>query len=72
MSDGAAGRRTRARRSGSDAGCLEPVEKIVTHSERRLLGGHVEGPRTGLTAAERWLAASLEPAPGTEGEPTHG
>jgi hypothetical protein len=25
---------------------------------------------TGLTAAERWLAASLEPAPGTEGEPT--
>jgi hypothetical protein len=27
---------------------------------------------TGLTTAERWLAASLEPAPGTEGEPTHG
>nr|WSX81970.1 replication initiation protein [Streptomyces sp. NBC_00899] len=27
---------------------------------------------TGLNAAERWLAASLEPAPGTEGEPTHG
>jgi hypothetical protein len=25
---------------------------------------------TGLTTAERWLAASLEPAPGTEGEPT--
>lgn len=25
---------------------------------------------TGLSAAETWLAASLEPAPGTEGEPT--
>ena len=27
---------------------------------------------TGLSSAEAWLAASLEPAPGTEGEPTHG
>ncbi|WP_225850948.1 replication initiator [Streptomyces sp. HPF1205] len=27
---------------------------------------------TGLTPAETWLATSLEPAPGTEGEPTHG
>lgn len=27
---------------------------------------------TGLSAAETWLAASLEPAPGTEGEPTRG
>jgi hypothetical protein len=27
---------------------------------------------TGLTPVECWLAASLEPAPGTEGEPTHG
>ncbi|GAA0916241.1 replication initiator protein RepSA [Streptomyces thermoalcalitolerans] len=26
---------------------------------------------TGLSHAEAWLAASLEPAPGTEGEPTH-
>lgn len=26
---------------------------------------------TGLSAAEAWLAESLEPAPGTEGEPTH-
>ncbi|GLF95985.1 hypothetical protein SYYSPA8_16830 [Streptomyces yaizuensis] len=26
---------------------------------------------TGLSAAEEWLAASLTPAPGTEGEPTH-
>ncbi|MFC9930248.1 replication initiator [Streptomyces sp. NPDC127190] len=26
---------------------------------------------TGLSPAEAWLAASLEPAPGTEGEPTH-
>lgn len=25
---------------------------------------------TGLTPAEAWLTASLEPAPGTEGEPT--
>ncbi|MEU6217203.1 replication initiator [Streptomyces sp. NPDC047022] len=27
---------------------------------------------TGLSDTEAWLAASLEPAPGTEGEPTHG
>jgi hypothetical protein len=27
---------------------------------------------TGLTPTEAWLAASLEPAPGTEGEPIHG
>jgi hypothetical protein len=27
---------------------------------------------TGLSSAEAWLAASLEPAPGTEGEPTRG
>ncbi|WP_446458945.1 replication initiator [Streptomyces rochei] len=26
---------------------------------------------TGLSDAEAWLAASIEPAPGTEGEPTH-
>ncbi|MEU4681541.1 replication initiator [Streptomyces xinghaiensis] len=26
---------------------------------------------TGLTPAEEWLSASLTPAPGTEGEPTH-
>ncbi|UJA08788.1 replication initiation protein [Streptomyces collinus] len=26
---------------------------------------------TGLSDTEAWLAASLEPAPGTEGEPTH-
>jgi hypothetical protein len=29
-SDGAAGRRTRARRSGSGAGCLDEVEKVLT------------------------------------------
>ncbi|MGW6526855.1 replication initiator [Streptomyces venezuelae] len=27
---------------------------------------------TGLSSAEAWLAATLEPAPGTEGEPTRG
>jgi hypothetical protein len=27
---------------------------------------------TGLSDTEAWLAASLEPAPGTEGEPTRG
>ncbi|MFE7946957.1 replication initiator [Streptomyces sp. NPDC057426] len=27
---------------------------------------------TGLTDAEAWLAETLEPVPGTEGEPTHG
>jgi hypothetical protein len=35
-------------------------------------GTGLTGAGTGLTDAEAWLAESLEPAPGTEGEPTHG
>ncbi|MBB5934474.1 hypothetical protein FHS42_001521 [Streptomyces zagrosensis] len=27
---------------------------------------------TGLTPTEEWLTTTLAPAPGTEGEPTHG
>ncbi len=34
--------------------------------------GHWTFAGTGLTPGEAWLAATLEPAPGTEGEPTHG
>jgi hypothetical protein len=38
--------------------------------ETTLVLAHWVFSGTGLSAAETWLAASLEPAPGTEGEPT--
>ncbi|MFD6027012.1 hypothetical protein [Streptomyces griseoluteus] len=38
----------------------------------RLVLAHWVYAGTGLTDAEAWLAETLEPAPGTEGEPTHG
>jgi hypothetical protein len=48
----------------------------LDHQEQReetvLVLSHWTFAGTGLTPGERWLAASLEPAPGTEGEPTHG
>ncbi|MFE6177889.1 replication initiator [Streptomyces sp. NPDC056464] len=40
--------------------------------ESTLVLAHWVFAGTGLSTAESWLAASLEPAPGTEGEPTHG
>ncbi|MEU2307015.1 replication initiator [Streptomyces misionensis] len=39
-------------------------------SDTTLVLAHWVFAGTGLSAAESWLAASLEPAPGTEGEPT--
>ncbi|MEU6550180.1 replication initiator [Streptomyces sp. NPDC046915] len=39
--------------------------------ETTLVLAHWVFAGTGLSGAETWLAASLEPAPGTEGEPTH-
>jgi hypothetical protein len=38
--------------------------------ETTLVLAHWVFAGTGLSTGEQWLAASLEPAPGTEGEPT--
>ncbi|MEU2775166.1 replication initiator, partial [Streptomyces sp. NPDC007162] len=40
--------------------------------ETTLVLAHWVFAGTGLSAAETWLATTLEPAPGTEGEPTRG
>ncbi|MFJ4369603.1 replication initiator [Streptomyces chartreusis] len=42
-----------------------------TDPDTTLVLSHWVFAGTGLSSAEAWLAASLEPAPGTEGEPTH-
>ncbi|MFF9377177.1 replication initiator [Streptomyces griseoluteus] len=43
-----------------------------TEQDTTLVLAHWVFAGTGLTDAEAWLAETLEPAPGTEGEPTHG
>jgi len=45
---------------------------VTQDGETTLVLAHWVFAGTGLSHAEAWLAASLEPAPGTEGEPTHG
>ncbi|MEV7175979.1 replication initiator [Kitasatospora sp. NPDC093679] len=40
--------------------------------ETTLVLSHWAFAGTGLTRGEAWLAQALQPAPGTEGEPTHG
>ncbi|WP_086793093.1 replication initiator [Streptomyces thermovulgaris] len=45
---------------------------VTQDGETTLVLAHWVFAGTGLSDAEAWLAASLEPAPGTEGEPTHG
>ncbi|NIY67113.1 replication initiation protein [Streptomyces malaysiensis] len=40
--------------------------------ETTLVLAHWVYAGTGLTPAEEWLTATITPAPGTEGEPTHG
>ncbi|MGW2490070.1 replication initiator [Streptomyces sp. NPDC001606] len=45
---------------------------VPQDGETTLVLAHWVFAGTGLSPAEAWLAASLEPAPGTEGEPTHG
>ncbi|MFD8807590.1 replication initiator [Streptomyces sp. NPDC059597] len=42
-----------------------------TEQDTTLVLAHWVYAGTGLTDAEAWLAETLEPAPGTEGEPTH-
>ncbi|MFC8984516.1 replication initiator [Streptomyces sp. NPDC057115] len=43
---------------------------VDTGQETTLVLAHWVFAGTGLSGAESWLAATLEPAPGTEGEPT--
>jgi hypothetical protein len=44
---------------------------VVGETETPLVLSHWVFAGTGLSAAEAWLATTLAPAPGTEGEPTH-
>ncbi len=44
----------------------------LEQDETTLVLAHWVYAGTGLTPAEEWLAATITPAPGTEGEPTHG
>ncbi|MER5781979.1 replication initiator [Streptomyces mobaraensis] len=44
-----------------------PADQETTH-----VLAHWAFVGTGLTPAEEWLTATINPAPGTEGEPTHG
>ncbi|MFI6409753.1 replication initiator [Streptomyces sp. NPDC050548] len=44
---------------------------IDTDPDSTLVLSHWVFAGTGLSRGEAWLSASLEPAPGTEGEPTH-
>ncbi|ELS54309.1 replication initiator [Streptomyces viridochromogenes] len=50
----------------------QAVPTVPENGETTLVLAHWVFAGTGLSAGETWLAASLEPAPGTEGEPTHG
>ncbi|BCL28648.1 hypothetical protein GCM10017557_35070 [Streptomyces aurantiacus] len=43
----------------------------ATDESTTLVLAHWVYAGTGLTDAEAWLAETLAPAPGTEGEPTH-
>lgn len=50
----------------------QAVPTVPEDGDTTLILAHWVFAGTGLSAAETWLAASLEPAPGTEGEPSHG
>ncbi|MGW6912154.1 replication initiator [Streptomyces sp. NPDC054940] len=74
---------TKSRRYSTTLGALREARADWRHaqatpstgpqdSETTLVLAHWVFAGTGLSNAETWLAASLEPAPGTEGEPTHG
>jgi hypothetical protein len=49
-----------------------PDAMAETTEETTLVLAHWTFAGVGLTPGERWLAEALTPAPGTEGEPTHG
>ncbi|MEU9247592.1 replication initiator [Streptomyces sp. NPDC048385] len=71
---------TKSRRYSTTLGALrdaradwrraQAVPAVPQDGETTLVLAHWVFAGTGLSAGESWLAASLEPAPGTEGEPT--
>ncbi|PSM41715.1 replication initiation protein [Streptomyces dioscori] len=70
---------TKSRRYSTTLGALrtaradwrrEQANPIAQDPDSTLVLAHWVFAGTGLSAGETWLAASLEPAPGTEGEPT--
>ncbi|MFI5884901.1 replication initiator [Streptomyces sp. NPDC051554] len=73
---------TKSRRYSTTLGALrtaradwrraQVVPPVPQDGETTLVLAHWMFAGTGLSTAETWLAASLEPAAGTEGEPTHG
>ncbi|GGT44677.1 replication initiator [Streptomyces chromofuscus] len=73
---------TKSRRYSTTLGALrdaraewrraQALEAAETDPDTTLVLAHWVYAGTGLTGAEAWLAETLEPAPGTEGEPTHG
>ncbi|WP_406254971.1 replication initiator [Streptomyces chartreusis] len=74
---------TKSRRYSTTLGALRGARADWRHAqaaaptvpedgETTLVLAHWVFAGTGLSAAEAWLASSVEPAPGTEGEPTYG
>ncbi|GHB79554.1 replication initiation protein [Streptomyces viridiviolaceus] len=71
---------TKSRRYSTTLGALrdartewrraQAAPAVDTGQETTLVLAHWVFAGTGLSGAESWLAATLEPAPGTEGEPT--
>ncbi|WP_326757103.1 replication initiation protein [Streptomyces hirsutus] len=72
---------TKSRRYSTTLGALrdaraewrraQATPAMPQEGETTLVLAHWVFAGTGLSVGEAWLAASLEPAPGTEGEPTH-
>jgi len=73
---------TKSRRYSTTLGALrdaradwrraQAAPPVPQDGETTLVLAHWVFAGTGLSHAEAWLASSREPAPGTEGEPTHG
>ena len=71
---------TKSRRYSTTLGALrdaraewrrgQAAPTVDTGHDTTLVLAHWVFAGTGLSSAESWLAATLEPAPGTEGEPT--
>ncbi|MCH0567942.1 replication initiation protein [Streptomyces sp. MUM 136J] len=75
---------TKSRRYSTTLGALRDARAAWRRAQAAAANGPAQEPETtyvlahwvfagtGLSDVEAWLAASLEPAPGTEGEPTRG